>query len=260
MMRVASIQLKGVEGSKEKTLDHAAEMVRRCRGADVVLLPELWNIGFMSFDRYKPEAEDREGPTLSLMRSLARELSCLLHTGSFVEKDGDRYYNSSFLLGPKGEILGNYRKIHLFTYQSKEGEILTRGPSITVVPTDRGAFGMATCYDLRFPELFRMMLDRGAEFFLVCSAWPLVRLEHWLLLNRSRALENFAFLVSANSTGMSEGAEMGGHGMIVEPTGQVVASGTKEEGIVLGEIDREAVLKARATFPALRDRVYKSCP
>jgi len=141
-------------------------------GADLILLPELWNIGFMSFDRYRKEAETEEGPTLTLLRALTKELSCYLHTGSFVEKRGDRFYNSSFLLNPKGEILGSYQKIHLFTYQSEEAKILTPGTSITVIPTEFGNFGLATCYDLRFPELFRKMLDQGAEFFLICSAWP----------------------------------------------------------------------------------------
>ena len=89
-MRTASVQLKIVEESKEKALDHASQMILQCRGADLILLPELWNIGFMSFDRYRNEAETQEGPTLTLLRTLARELSCHLHTGSFVEKRGDQ--------------------------------------------------------------------------------------------------------------------------------------------------------------------------
>jgi predicted amidohydrolase len=115
-MRVASIQLKVIEESKDKALEHASQMIRQCRGSDLILLPELWNIGFMSFDRYRNEAETQEGPTLALLRTLAKELSCHLHTGSFVERRDDRFYNSSFLLNPKGEILGSYQKIHLFTY------------------------------------------------------------------------------------------------------------------------------------------------
>jgi len=109
-MRIASIQLNVVEASKEKALEHASQMIRQCRGADLILLPELWNIGFMSFDRYRSEAETQEGPTLTLLRALARELSCHIHTGSFVEKRGDRFYNSSFLLDPTGEILGCYQR------------------------------------------------------------------------------------------------------------------------------------------------------
>ena len=257
-MRVASVQLKVVEESKEKALEHASRMIRQCQGADLILLPELWNIGFMSFDRYREEAETQEGPTLTLLRNLARELSCHLHTGSFVERRDDRFYNSSFLLNPRGEILGSYQKIHLFTHRSQEAEILTPGTSITTIPTKFGNFGLATCYDLRFPELFRKMLDQGADFFLISSAWPYPRLEHWLLFNRTRSLENLSYLISSNCVGINRGTHFVGHSLVVDPMGQIVAGGDDEECIVLAEVDRDIVLRARAEFPALRDRVFKT--
>ena len=257
-MRVASVQLKVIEESKEKALNHASWMIRKCQGADLILLPELWNIGFMSFDRYQEEAETQEGPTLTLLRTLAKELSCHLYTGSFVERIGNRFYNSSFLLNPKGEILENYKKIHLFTYQSQEAEILTPGTSVAVIATEFGHFGLATCYDLRFPELFRKMLDRGAEFFLISSAWPYPRLEHWLLLNRTRALENLAYLLSSNCVGINRGTQFVGHSLVVDPMGQIIAGGNDKECVVWAELDRDIVLRARAEFPALRDRVFKN--
>jgi predicted amidohydrolase len=258
-MQIASIQLRVIEESKDKSLEHASHMIRQCRGADLILLPELWNIGFMSFDRYRKEAETQEGPTLTLLRALARELCCYLHTGSLVEKRGDRFYNSSFLLSPEGEILGSYQKIHLFAYQSEEAKILTPGTSITVIPTEFGNFALATCYDLRFPELFRKMIDRGAEFFLVSSAWPTSRQEHWLLLNRTRALENLSCLISSNGVGVNRGTQFLGRSLVVDPMGEIVAgSNDDEECVVWGEVSREIVLRARAEFPALRDRVFKT--
>jgi predicted amidohydrolase len=256
-MRIASVQLNVIEESKERALKHASEMLLRCRGADLILLPELWNIGFMSFDRYRREAETQEGPTLTLLRGLARELSCYLHTGSFVEKEGEQLYNSSFLLDPKGEILGSYRKIHLFTYQYREAEILSRGLTTVVIPTAFGNVGLATCYDLRFPEFFRKTLDQGAEFFLVPSAWPNSRLEHWLLFNRTRALENVAYLISSNCTGTQREIVFAGHSLVVNPRGEVIAEGGKEEDIVWAEVDRNTVLRTREEFPALRDRIFK---
>ncbi len=257
-MRIASIQLKVIEESKEKALEHASQMIRHGQGADLILLPELWNIGFMSFDRYRDEAETEEGPTLALLRTLAKELSCYLHTGSFVEKRGDRLTNSSFLLNPKGEILGSYQKIHLFSYQSQEAEILTPGTSVTVIPTELGNFGLATCYDLRFPEFFRRMVDQGADFFLISSAWPYPRLEHWLLFNRTRALENLSYLISSNGVGINRGTRFVGHSLAVDPMGQIIAGGNDEECVVWSEADRDRVLRARAEFPALKDRVFKA--
>jgi predicted amidohydrolase len=257
-MRIASIQLKVVEESKEKALDHASEMIRKCQGADLILLPEIWNIGFMSFDRYREEAETEEGPTLTLLRTLAKELSCHLYTGSFVERKGNRFYNSSFLLNPKGEILGSYQKIHLFTYLSQEAQLLTPGTSVTVIATQFGNFGLATCYDLRFPELFRKMLDQGAEFFLISSAWPYLRLEQWLLLNRTRALENLSYLISSNCVGINRGTTFAGNSLVVDPMGQIIVGGNDEECVVWAEVDRDIVLRVRAEFPALRDRVFKN--
>jgi predicted amidohydrolase len=257
-MQVASVQLKVIEESKEKALEHASQMIRQCRGADLILLPELWNIGFMSYDRYQKEAETQEGPTLVLLRAMAKELSCYLHTGSFVERREDRFYNSSFFLNPKGKVLGSYQKIHLFSYQSQEAEILTPGTSITVIPTELGTFGMATCYDLRFPELFRKMVDLGAEFFLISSAWPYPRLEHWLLLNRTRALENLSYLISSNCVGINRGTQFVGHSLVVDPMGEILAGSDDKECVVWAEVDREIVLQARAKFPALKDRVFRN--
>ena len=254
-MLVASIQMSVVEGDKSETIDRAIENVRRARGADLIDLPELWNIGFMSFDRYLPESEDKNGPTLTTFRELAKEVKAYVHTGSFVERDGDKYYNSSYLISPKGEIIANYRKLHLFGYNSKETQILTRGNDVVVAKTPLGNFGLATCYDLRFPELFRRMVEKEAEIFLVCSAWPYPRLEHWIMLNRVRALENQCFLVSANSVGLDMGAKFVGHSMIVNPWGVILASGGDDEVILRSELDLNEVNEARERFPVLTDRL-----
>jgi predicted amidohydrolase len=253
-MQVASIQLSVVENDKKATVDKAVECIRRARGADLFILPELWNVGFMSFDRYVSEAEDRNGMTLTTLRSVAKELKAYLHTGSFVEREGDKHFNSSYLLSPQGDILANYRKIHLFGYNSKETQILNHGNQVIVADTPLGKLGLATCYDLRFPELFRRMVEKGAELFLVCSAWPYPRLEHWIMLNRVRALENQCFLVSSNSVGMNGGSQFVGHSMMVNPWGIILSSGGDEEVVLRAEFDLSEVKSARERFPALADR------
>ncbi|HUL31847.1 MAG TPA: nitrilase-related carbon-nitrogen hydrolase, partial [Thermodesulfobacteriota bacterium] len=145
-----------------------------------------------------------------------------------------------------------------FSYESEEAEILTPGTSITVISTGLGNFGLATCYDLRFPELFRKMIDGGAEFFLISSAWPASRLEHWVLLNRTRALENLSCLISSNGVGIDRGTKFIGHSLVVDPWGEIMARGNDEEGVVWGEVNRDIVLKARSEFPALKDRVFRT--
>jgi predicted amidohydrolase len=125
---------------------------------------------------------------------------------------------------------------------------------VVVIDTPLGKLGMATCYDLRFPELFRRMVEKGAEVFLVCSAWPYPRLEHWLMLNRVRALENQAFLVSSNSAGLNSGSQFVGHSMVVGPWGTILASAGDLEAIVRADVDLGVLKESRERFPALADR------
>ena len=253
-MKVASIQLSVVENDKDATLKKARIAIEQCSGADLIILPEIWNIGFMSFDQYVREAEDINGPTIKLLKKLAQQSCAFLHTGSFVEKDKDRYYNSSYLLSPGGEILASYRKIHLFGYKSEESQILTSGTAPVVVKTPFGTIGMATCFDLRFPELFRTMVDKGAEIFLVCAAWPYPRLEPWIMFNKVRALENQSFLISANAAGINRGTQYVGHSMVVDPSGTVVIGAGDEETIIQCHIDPQKVQQERDAFPALVGR------
>ncbi len=253
-MKVASIQMSIIEKDKTATIDKAIENIHRCKGYDLAILPEIWNIGFMSFDRYVSEAEDSQGQTLQRLREAVKEVGIYLHTGSFVEKKSGKYYNSSYLISPNGELLANYLKIHLFGYNSKETQLLTPGTSMVTVETPLATIGLATCYDLRFPELFRKMVVQGAEIFLVCSAWPYPRLEHWLMLNRVRALENQCFLISANSVGLNMGIQFVGHSMITDPWGTILAGAGDKETIIKSEFDLGELATAREQFPALADR------
>lgn len=253
-MEVASIQMSVVENDKDRAIGKAVELIRHCKGADLIVLPELWNIGFMSFDKYYAEAETENGKTMTAMKEMARETGAYLHTGSFILKDGEAHYNASYLLSPAGEILGDYRKIHLFAFNSRESELLTPGDSISVIKTPLATFGLVTCFDMRFPELFRKMVDRGVEILLVCSAWPYPRLEHWLLFNRARAIENQCILISANSAGQNRGVTFVGHSMVVDPWGTAVAACGDDEGIARASIEIGSVHGARTRFPGLASR------
>jgi predicted amidohydrolase len=257
LIRMASIQMSVGDESKAVHLEQAEALLDRVRGADLVILPEIWNIGYFSFDLYDQEAEPVDGETCRRMAAKARKHGFFLHLGSFVEKKDGKLYNTSVLIDPGGKVIGCYRKIHLFGYGSRESQLLTRGSEIAVVETDLGKIGMSTCYDLRFPELFRAMLDRGAQLFLVTSGWPYPRLEHWIMLNRVRPIENSAFLASSNGVGINRGNRFCGHSMIVDPWGVILASGGDEESILRAEIDLEAADRVRKEFPAVNDRVLK---
>ncbi|MBW2237819.1 MAG: carbon-nitrogen family hydrolase, partial [Deltaproteobacteria bacterium] len=148
-------------------------------------------------------------------------------------------------------------KIHLFGYMSEEAELLTPGKDVVVADTPWGRSGFSTCYDLRFPEIFRRMVDKNAKFFLVVSAWPLARVEAWRLFNRARAHENLAYLFSCNCTSAGADTPFAGHSMIVDPLGQVLVEAGEAEEIITAEIDPGMVDSVRGQFPALEDRVFR---
>lgn len=222
---------------------------------DLVMLPELWGVGFSRHDEYAEQAEPCRGTTLLRLAPWARRLNCHILTGSFVERDGDRLYNTTALLDNRGQLLETYRKIHLFGYHSREREVLTPGVHTSAVYTQFGIFGMATCYDLRFPEQFRRMTERGATVFLVAAAWPHKRLEEWRLFCRVRALENQSFLLACNHVGTHGGATGAGHSMVVAPDGTILAEAGDKEGVLTASFDLNEVQRFRDAFPALRDQV-----
>ena len=256
-MRLSAIQLKARPGGKKQTVAHALALMDKARGSDLLLLPELWPTGYFSFSQYQTDAETLNGPLLRALRQKASSLKAFIFTGSFLERRGRKLFNTSVLIDSKGKIIACYRKIHLFGFHSEEQRLLTRGTKIAVVKTPWGKMGLSTCYDLRFPEFYRKMVDQGAEIFLVASAWPASRREAWTLFNRARAHENLAYLFSCNASGLSGGKRLCGQSMVVDPFGKVVAQAGAREELLTVEVDTKNVAVARKIFPALKDRIFK---
>jgi len=254
-MKVASVQLYVGDKSKFQIICHVEELLDQIKDADLVILPEIWNIGYFSFDIYLKESEPIDGETAQRMSAKAKEHGFYLHMGSFVETYNNKLFNTSVLFDPHGKLVALYRKIHLFGYESKENQILSRGNQVVVVETALGKIGMSTCYDLRFPELFRTMLDRQVELYLVTAGWPYPRLEHWIMFNRIRAIENTAFLVSSNCVGVNRGVQFCGHSMMIDPWGVILTSGGDEECIIKSDIETGKVALIRSKFPAVSNRV-----
>jgi len=223
-------------------------------GSDLVLLPEMWTPGYFDFDQYHQAAQSAS-EIRSFLAGLAQELGTSLHGGSFVEQRGEGFYNTSVLFAPDGRELADYSKIHLFGYGSREPEVLEPGQEPTVVDTAIGRLGMVVCYDLRFPELFRVMTDMGAEMILVASAWPFPRVHAWSTLLRARALENQVYVVAANSTGPTlSGPPLCGNSVIVDTWGTVIAAVGDDPGVAQATLDLDAVGESRQKFRQLADR------
>ena len=175
----------------------------------------------------------------------------MVHMGSFVERDDTgRLFNTSVLLGADGGVLAAYRKIHLFGFGEGEPKLMTPGSEIVV----HDGLGIATCYDLRFPEMFRGLLDGGALALVMASAWPAKRIAHWRLLAQARAVENQMYVVACNTAGTHAGVPMGGNSIVVDPWGVVLAEAGDGEEVLTVEIDLASVATTRSTFPVLADR------
>ncbi len=255
-MRVALIQL---DVSSSEPVAHRVTRVlglvdEVAQDADLVVLPELWHVGAFDIDAARDHAQPIDGPLVTALSTLARERGIWLHGGSFAEiGDDGQHYNTSVLLAPDGTVAAAYRKIHLFGFEGGETVLMSGGDELFVVDTPLGPTGLATCYDLRFPELFRALVEGGATAFLISSGWPSPRIEHWDVLTRARAIEDQAWVIACNEVGAQPGITLGGHSVVVDPKGAVVAQAGTEAEVLFVDIDPDAPTQWRRDFPALED-------
>lgn len=258
-MRIAVLQLRvDLAESRETRVSRVVDRLHGLAGADLVVLPELWTTGFFAFDRYAPEAEPLHGATVTAIGEAASRIGAFVHAGSFVERAPDgRLHNTSILVSPEGEVVHTYRKAHLFGYRSREKELLSAGEAAETYAAPFGVVAMTTCYDLRFPEQYRVLLDGGAEVMLVSAAWPASRVEHWRLLTRARALENQALVVACNAVGTQNAVVLGGHSTVVDSAGEVLDEAGTGEEVRTVEVDVGSVAENRAEFPWSADRRFR---
>jgi len=280
LLRVALVQVS--HGDDEPVADRVArvaETVRGLAGHDLVVLPELWPVGGFDYRRWSERAEAVDGPIASAMAAAARDAGVVLHAGSIVERgdrpgpEGKSLWNTSLLFGRDGSLLARYRKIHRFGFATGEPELMEAGEEVVVVDLPLGAgdppregggpayssgvvrAGLSTCYDLRFPELYRHQLDLGAQVLLVPAAWPAARVAHWSLFARARAVEEQCLVLAVNMAGTHSGVRMGGRSVVVLPTGEVVAeAGAEDEEVLSVDVDLDVIAATRAGFPVLADR------
>ena len=262
-LRVAAIQMSSTP-DKEGNKETAEALIREAvsAGADLVALPELWSCHGLD-EAYRENAEPVPGPTTDFLGELARELGIYLLGGSILEGDpgAQRLSNTSTFFDPSGEMTAVYRKIHLFDVKVSDREYLESAniaPGSEIVTAKAGAatLGLSVCYDVRFPELYRLLALRGAEILAVPAAFTLqTGKDHWELLLRARAVENQAFVVAPAQWGQkADGRWTYGRSMIVDPWGTVLATCPDRDGHALATMDLDYLDRFRAEFPALTNR------
>ncbi len=263
-LRVACVQMRSTD-SKADNLETAERLVARAAatGADVVLLPEKWNaIG--PPDVFRANAEPLDGgETVAALSDWAARHGITIVGGSITERrDGhEKLSNTCVVLGTEGELVAVYRKIHLFdvevggqTYRESETE--EPGDEVVGTEVEGWSVGLTICYDVRFPELYRILALEGAELFTVPAAFTLATgKDHWELLLRARAVENGCFVAAANAWGSHSGNRATyGRSMIVDPWGVVLATAPDEDTVISAEIDRAAIQRVRESVPSLANR------
>ncbi len=260
----AAIQMSSTP-EKAENFETAERLIKEAvsNGAELVALPELWSCHGLE-EVYRENAESIPGPTTEFLGGLANELGVWVLGGSILEGDpggADRLYNTSTFFEPSGEMVASYRKIHLFDVKAPDREYVE---SRTIAPGREGitakagvaTLGLSVCYDLRFPELYRLLALGGAEILAVPSAFTLqTGKDHWELLLRARAVENQAYVLAPAQWGQkADGRWTYGRSMIADPWGTVLAQCPDRDGYALATLNLDYLDRLRAEFPALANR------
>lgn len=261
-MKVAAIQMSSTP-DKEENKATAAALIRAAvsDGAELVALPELWSCHGLE-KVYRENAEPVPGPTTEALAGLARELGVYVLGGSILEEAGPaKMFNTSTFFTPDGELAAVYRKIHLFDVKAPDREYLESasiapGKEIVTAKADSATLGLSVCYDVRFPELYRLLALQGAEILAVPAAFTLqTGKDHWELLLRARAVENQAFVIAPAQWGQkADGRWTYGRSMIVDPWGTVLAQCPDRDGYALAALDMDYLERFRTEFPTLKNR------
>ena len=260
-MRVAAIQLNST-GDKARNLATAERLVRAAAsdGAELVALPEKWNL-LAAGGEQVAGAETLDGPSLTAARGWARELGIHLLAGSIAERGEEKAFNTSVLIGPDGADLAVYRKIHLFDVEAggvayRESDHEQAGGEIVGTAVGDLEIGLTVCYDLRFPELYRILALRGARLIAVPSAFTAATgRDHWEVLLRARAIENQVFVLAPNQVGEAPPHYSSyGRSAIVDPWGAVLAEASGEECFVAADLDLGVQERVRESLPSLASR------
>jgi predicted amidohydrolase len=262
-LRAAAVQLNS-NADKGRNLEAAERLVRAAAadGAELIALPEKWNL-LAGGAELLAGAEPLDGPSLTAARSWARGLGVHLLAGSVSERagEGERAFNTSVMIGPDGEDLAVYRKIHMFDVDAggvsyRESAHEQPGAEVVAAPVGGLIAGLTVCYDLRFPELFRILALRGARLIAVPSAFTeATGRDHWEVLLRARAIENQVFVLAPDQVGAAPPHFRSfGRSAIVDPWGVVLATAPDDECFVAADLDLEAQERVRESLPSLANR------
>ena len=245
-MKVALIQYQCAVGMKDINLMLIEEMLIEAgeKGAEMVVLPELWNVGY-DLENIAEHAEDTSGPSLALLREYAKKYSMVVVGGSIMERKGDKYYNTCFVFGKNGEIISKYRKAHLYTHGFEESKYFENGDELVLFEVDGVKIGMMICYDMWFPAFARNLALRGAEMLLLPGQWPFKRIKTMHSFCVARAMENYCNMLACNNYGSS---------IAVAANGEIIATAGQEPEVLIVDVDTDLPKKIKGFNNTMEDR------
>jgi predicted amidohydrolase len=250
-LKVAAIQFNITFGKIDRNLAKVEAAFDRVasQGVKLAVLPEMWSAGY-DYKRLVRHAAETPRVIEALCRQTA-ELD-LVVVGSLPEEDDGRIYNTAYVID-RGELVGSYRKLHMFSTMG-EDRFLSPGDKTLVVSTSVGCLGIAICYDVRFPEMFRKMALEGAEIICLPAEWPKPRQEHWRTLLRARAMENQLFIVATNCCGIQSKLDFFGMSLLLSSRGEVLAEGGETEAELVATFNYQDMVEYRAQINCYADR------
>jgi len=266
--RIASIQMTSTE-NVQQNLDMAGVLIQQAveQGAGLIVLPEMFALmGMDQFDKVRLRETFHQGPIQDFLQEQAKQHRIWLVGGTIpiaISNDKSRARAACLVYNDKGELVARYDKVHLFDVHLRkskeeyfESKTMEPGDKVVVVPTPFGRIGLAVCYDVRFPELFRRMHEQQVEIIILPTAFTYTTgMAHWDILVRARAIENLAYVVAACQTGVHpNGRKTYGHSMIVNPWGDVIAVLPEAIGVLVKDIDLDYLKELRQDFPVLTHR------
>lgn len=252
-LTISLAQMQVFPGDVSRNMNQFQRLVAEAarRKSNLTVFPELFETGYVLHEARERASELSKG-MFNEISNMATKGNMAI-TGSILEKRGLEVANSMPFFAPNGRMLGVYRKLHLFRLFN-EDDYLASGHSPLVLDLPWGTTGLAICYDLRFPELFRRYaVKENAKMIIISAEWPLVRIEHWRALIIARAIENQCFVVACNSAGESGDTVMGGHSMIVDPWGKIVVEAGEKTQLMTADIEMDNVAEARNKIPIFED-------
>lgn len=249
-MKIAILQFSPIWESKKQSMDllnDKAESIQK--GTDLLVLPEMTLTGFTM--NSKEFAEEIDGTSVKYFMELSRKHKVDVIAG-IIEKENKNYFNSLFHFDKGGLIKAVYRKIHPFSL-ADEDKNFTRGDEIVLSTIGKSNLGLTICYDLRFPELYRLKTKKGAEVLINIANWPIKRIEHWKILLRSRAIENQCYMIGVNRIGNDPFQTYNGCSAVIDPMGEIVLSLKDENTFQYAELNLDYVKEVRTKLNFLND-------